>query len=67
MTTHLTGTGAEQLRTESPDGQHRHGSACYWSTDDCRWQCASSPLLGYALEIRTLTGPPARDRGAATS
>jgi hypothetical protein len=41
---------AERVRTASLETGHRHGNACYWDVDDCRWQCVSYPLARYALE-----------------
>lgn len=66
MTSHPTRTGAEHLRTGGHSEQHRHGNACFWNADDCRWQCAAYPLLGCALEDCTPTGPSVPDRGTTT-
>jgi hypothetical protein len=46
--------------------RHQHSSACYWSIDDCRWQCATYPLVGYALEHCTSIGRPVADDGPET-
>jgi hypothetical protein len=63
MTSQPTAAAAGHARTLHTEARHRHDSACFWDLDDCRWQCATYPLLGYALERCTATGPSVPDRG----
>jgi hypothetical protein len=37
-------------RTMPPDERLQHNSASFWDVDECRWQCATSPGVRYALE-----------------
>ena len=55
-----------QARTMPSEARHRHDSACYWDVDDCRWQCVTYSLVGYALEHCTSIGRPVADNDPET-
>ena len=52
--------------TAIPEPRHHHSSACYWSVDDCRWQCVTYPLVGHALEHCTALARPVPHTGPET-
>jgi hypothetical protein len=51
------------VRTVPTEAWRRHDSSCFWDVDECRWQCATYPLLGYAVERRTAIGRPVAHAG----
>jgi hypothetical protein len=66
MTPQASTAFAERSRTVPPEPRHQHDSACYWDVDDCRWQCATYPLVSYALERCTSITRPFAGTGPAS-
>jgi hypothetical protein len=53
-------------RTMAADERYQHNSARFWDVDECRWQCATSPGVRYALECRpTVPGQRPEPTGTA--
>ena len=57
---------AERVRTVPLEAGHRHDGACYWDAEECRWQCVTYSLVGYALEHCTSIGRPVADNDPET-
>ena len=67
MSTQPTVVVASPTRTvDPPEPLHRHGTACYWDVDDCRWQCVTYPLDRYPLEHGTSVARPVLHTGPET-
>lgn len=58
MTPQPTAAPPGDHRTVPTEERHRHGRACFWNVDDCRWQCATYRLVDYALEPCIAIGRP---------
>jgi hypothetical protein len=63
MTPQPSAAVAGHARTLLPELLHQHNSVCFWDVDDCHWQCAMQPTVGYDLERCTAIGRADADSG----